>query len=84
MAAGDAFKSILDKKAQLKEAMEGTDVGVKPPTKKAVETKRVVETEPTKDGKPTKYTVPRDKDEGLNEFSERLRGLIEDWKVKQK
>lgn len=80
---GNAFKSMLDKKEHMKAAMKDTDIGVKPATKKAVETKRVVEAEPTPDGKPTKYTVPRFKEEKLSEYADRLDELQSAWKAKQ-
>jgi hypothetical protein len=80
---GNAFKSILDKKSALADAAKGTNVGVKPPTKKAVEVKKVVEAEPTPDGKPTKYTIPRFKEEKLSEYSDRLDELQNAWKAKQ-
>lgn len=80
---GDVLKSILDKKSALKVEMEETDVGVRPPTKKAVETKKVIEAEPTPDGKPTKYTVPRFKEEKLSEYSDRLDELQSAWKAKR-
>jgi hypothetical protein len=80
---GNVLTQILGKAAALKDAMEGTDVGVRPPTKKAVEVKKVVEAEPTPDGKPTKYTVPRDKTEGLEAYGNRLDGLVKAWKAKQ-
>ena len=80
---GNILKSVLDKKSAIKDAMEGTNVGVKPPTKKAVETKKVVEAEPTPGGKPTKYTVPRFKEEALSEYADRLDELQSAWKAKQ-
>ena len=80
---GNILKSVLDKKSALKDAAENTNIGVKPPTKKAVEVKKVVEAEPTPGGKPTKYTVPRFKEEPLSEYSDRLDELQSAWKAKQ-